>query len=454
MHEKHEFQLPLTEPAPAHPKAKEYEQISTILDSNPTIYELALQDLIKGIKKVGTGAKGMSAEQTVRAAIIKQTEEYSYEELAFHIADSTTFRNFCRIPIGTDAFKKSALQQNIKSLSPEVWESINQTVISYAKDEQLENGRKVRIDCTVVDSDIHDPTDSSLLWDAVRVITRILANAKETLDSIPILYRDHTKRAKRRSMGVLNAKTKKVRDRAYKDLLKVSEQTIKYGQEAVFVLKEYTDGDIQQIALAHGYAKELEHYIPLALRVVDQTKRRVEDDETVPASEKIFSLFEEHTDIIIKDNRDTFYGHKICLTGGASNLILDCVILDGNPADSTLTDQMFDRHQTFYGQYPLKAALDGGFASHANLTSAKAKGIKDVCFSKGRGLEKEDMCRSRYVYQGLRNFRAGIESGISWLKRCFGLGRSLWKGLASFKSYVWSAIVSANLLTIARKQLI
>ena len=114
---------------------------------------------------------------------------------------------------------------------------------------------------------------------------------------------------------------------------------------------------------------------------------------------------------------------------------------------------MLDRQDAIYGRYPLKAAFDGGFCSYTNLRKAKANGIKDVCFAKGHGLAEEDMCRSRRVYKGLRNFRAGIESGISWLKRSLGLGRCIWKGFESFKSYVWASIVSANLLTLARKQL-
>jgi IS5 family transposase len=175
--------------------------------------------------------------------------------------------------------------------------------------------------------------------------------------------------------------------------------------------------------------------------------------ESVPASEKIVSIFEPHTDIIVKDRRDTFYGHKICLTGGKSNLITDCLILDGNPADTELTGQMLDRHKEIYGHYPLKVALDGGFASMENLKSAKGKGIKDVCFAKKRGLEEEEMCRSSRVYKRLRRFRAGIESGISWLKRCFGLYRCTWKSLPSFHSYVWASVVSANLLTLARCQM-
>ena len=191
----------------------------------------------------------------------------------------------------------------------------------------------------------------------------------------------------------------------------------------------------------------------LTEKVIDQTERRVFNNENVPASEKILSIFEEHTDIIVKDRRETFFGHKVCLTGGASNLILDCVILDGNPADSTLTIDMLDRQNDIYGRYPLKVALDGGFASKDNLAQAKDKGIKDVCFSKKRGLQEEDMCRSEYVYKRLRRFRAGIESGISWLKRCFGMTRCTWKSLRSFKCYVLSSVVAANLLTMARKKL-
>ena len=154
-----------------------------------------------------------------------------------------------------------------------------------------------------------------------------------------------------------------------------------------------------------------------------------------------------------KDSRDTYYGHKICLTGGASNLILDCEILEGNPADVTLVEEMLENQKMIYDKYPSKVSLDGGFASKDNLEWAKGNMIKDVCFAKKRGLNEEDMCKSSWVYKNLRNFRAGIESGISWLKRCFGLARCTWKTFESFKSYVWASIVSANLLTLARKQM-
>jgi IS5 family transposase len=254
-------------------------------------------------------------------------------------------------------------------------------------------------------------------------------------------------------LGVMNAKNRKGREKQYKDLLKVTHKTVNYARKTVSILEAFPFKNYALAETALGMAQELKEIIHLTHRVIEQTTRRVIHGESVPASEKIVSIFEPHTDIIVKDRRDTFYGHKICLTGCKSNLITDCLILDGNPADTELTGQMLDRHKEIYGRYPLKVALDGGFASRENLKSAKSKGIKDVCFAKKRGLEEEEMCRSSRVYKRLRRFRAGIESGISWLKRCFGLDRCTWKSLQSFHSYVWASIVSANLLTLARCQI-
>jgi len=450
MRKKNQKQMPLMINRIDHPHAVELESISKIFDDNPIINELVLQDLTRNVTHTDTGAEGMSAEQVIRAAIIKQMEGFSYDNLAFHLLDSVSYRSFCRIGITDKGFQKSALCNNIRSISSETWEAINRILVAYGQDKGIEKGRQNRIDCTVVSSNIHEPTDSSLLWDSVRVLTRMLGQINERFNDLKIPFSDHTKRAKRRMLGVMNAKNKKGRKKQYEDLLKVTHKTVSYAGNAASLLNVHPFNNIAIAKTAQDIAGELKEVIRLSHKVIDQTTRRVLNGESVPACEKIVSIFEPHTDIIVKDRRDTFYGHKICLSGGASNLITDCLILDGNPADTALTDQMLDRHKEIYGQYPLKVALDGGFASKDNLESAKGKGIKDVCFAKKRGLEEEEMCRSTWVYKRLRRFRAGIESGISWLKRCFGLTRCIWKSLPSFKSYVWASIVSANLLTLAR----
>jgi len=449
MREKQQKQMPLIEPPARHSRERELEMISTIIDNTPTICDYVLQDLNKGkIIKRRTGARGMSADQVLRAAVAMRLYDFTYDDLAFHISDSRALRRFCRIGFADKGFKKSALNANIKRIGVNTWERIFKDLLGRAKDDNIEKGRKARIDCTVVESNIHPPFDSVQLYDSVRVLTRLLTNARDRF-GVKLTFSDHRCRAKRRMVSIQYAKGEKRRLSPYKDLLKVTRKTIGYAISAEALLEQLSSADMQLF----GLLGQIRLYGDLARQVYDQTYRRVIQGERVPANQKVVSIFEAHTDIIIKDSRDTHYGHKICLTGGASNLILDCVILEGNPADSELVEKMLDRQHQIYGRYPLKVALDGGFASKDNLSKAKERKIKDVCFAKKRGLKETDMCRSEYVYKKLRNFRAGIESGISWLKRGFGLTRCTWKGFRSFKCYVLSSVVAANLLTMARKKL-
>ena len=430
-----------------HAQSKELEVISNIIDGNPTICERILQDLNRGkLIAYRKGAGGMSADQVLRCAIVKNLFGFTYQDLAFHIVDSQTLSWFCRIGIADKGYKKSALNKNIKAITGTTWQMINATLLDHAKEKKIEKGRQVRIDCTCVETHIHHPTDSNLLWDAVRVLTRLVDRCRNDLGIKVVGFHNHTRVAKRRMLAVMNAKRKNKRKAAYVDLLKTSRKVLGYAQRAMDVIN--ASQAVDPLAMALGF--QIDNYAGLTRKIIDQTDRRVIRGETVKAKDKVVSLFEPHTDIIVKDRRDTLFGHKICLTGGASNLILDCLITEGNPADADLTIPMLERQKQIYGRYPLKASLDGGFASKKNLEQAKSLQIKDVCFAKKRGLSETDMCRSHYVYRRLRRFRAGIESGISWLKRSLGLSRCTWKGWRSFKSYVWSSIVAANLLTLAR----
>ncbi len=168
-------------------------------------------------------------------------------------------------------------------------------------------------------------------------------------------WRDHTKRAKRRMMGIQRAPTQEKRTPLYRDLLKVSHQVLGYARSARAALADSPQEQLRRLAF------ELNHYACLLERIIDQAQRRVLRGETVRASEKVVSLFEPHTDIRVKDGRETLYGHKVFLTGGASGLVLDFVIEDGNPADSTLSTRMLQRQRELYGRLPRQAALDGGF---------------------------------------------------------------------------------------------
>jgi IS5 family transposase len=234
------------------------------------------------------------------------------------------------------------------------------------------------------------------------------------------------------------------RREAYRDLLEVTKKTVGYAERAAQRLETLADG------LALRWAGELREALELLRRVIDQTERRVIHGESVPAAEKLVSLFEPHTDIIVKDRRQTLYGHKLYLSGGASGLILDCVVVEGNPADSSMTIPLLKRQKRILGKAPKQAAFDGAFASKENLRQARALSLEDVAFSKKRGLTISEMTRSSWVYRRLRDFRAGIEGLISFLKRVFGLDRCTWRGAESFAAYVLASVVAANLLMLAR----
>jgi IS5 family transposase len=455
MREAHKAQDSLRETWLDLDHAKELEAMSRVLDDNPTVAELVLQDLRRATRSATAlhGAGGLSGDQVLRILVVKQMNGFSYRELAFHLADSRSYRTFCRLGITDKVPTKSSLHANLKALQPATLEAINRVFVGAAQKAKVETGRTVRTDCTVVESNIHEPMDSELLWDCVRVLTRLQGRARDVLGPAQGVFGNRTRRAKRRRKEIFHAKKVEDRQRAYRDLLGVTAEVYRCGLATREILgnKDVLNSlGFWEALTATGVAADLDRFLPLTRRVMDQTRRRVLEGQSVPASEKIVSIFEEHTDIIRKDNRETLYGHKICLTGGASSMILDCKVLEGNPADSTLAKTMVDRQVEIFSRPPRQVVFDGGFASKVNLSDLKASGVEDVAFSKGRGLEISDMVKSSWVYKRLRDFRAGIEGNISFLKRIFGLDRCTWRSWSSFQSYVWGSILGFNLLVFAR----
>ena len=439
----------LTTPKVDHLRAEEFAEIDRILKEHPEVAEWVQQDLVKAGVSLDNGRPGMTGDETLRALIIKQLNEYSYEELTFHLADSRTYRWFCGLGAFDKPWKKSCLNQNIKLVSARVLEWVNRVVLKVAREDGVENGRKSRVDCTVVETNIHEPEDSQQLSDTVRVLVRLLSTSKEKFG---VAFHDRTRTAKRTAFAIRTAKQKR-RRKLYRRLIKATQETIGYALQAVVALDQLVNAPGLDGLLADALRKDLMHFSVLGSKVIDQAERRVLHGETVPAQEKVFSIFEPHTDIIIKGSRDVEYGHKICLAAGTSGLITDCIILDGNPADSTLATEMMERHTIIFGRAPRQVAFDGGFSSRQNLLDIKALGGVDVVFTKHRGMTVDEMARSRRVYKGLVRFRAGVEAIISFVKRAVGLDRCLWKGHESFKAYVWASVASANLLTLARARI-
>jgi IS5 family transposase len=407
--------------------------------------------LIKGCR-VDTGAEGMTAEQVLRAAILKQYRQLSYRELAFHLEDSKAFRAFTRLEMGYyPGF--STLQDNIIQISSSSWKEINDIIIRSSSDAGVETGRKIRIDATSVLCAILKPSDSSLLRDGVRIITRWLLRGERFRLPAKYDYADHRRVMKKRFTEILNSKKEETRITAYKEQMKYANRVCDYAQAALPIIEKACCSTPEEQAALDKLVVKIEKARALLLRVIDQTERRVIKKESVPSSEKVTSFFETHTDVIVKKNRETNFGHKVVFASGSSNLILDCLMERGNPADTEQFMTMLERQQEIYGRMPRQVAADGGYASKDNLAKAKEAGIKDVSFSKKRGLAIEDMVKSTWVYKQLKNFRAGIEANISVLKRAFGLRRCNWSGWEGFQQYVWSSVVSYNLLVLARLKL-
>ena len=348
-------QLDLVPAFHTHVRSRELEAMSEILDAHPEAARWVLGDLV-GRRSSSKGREGMSGEQVLRVMLVKQLGSFSYEELAFHLADSASYRTFCRIGSMQKTPTSKTLQRNVKKVEALTLERINVLLIEHAIAAEIEDGNKLRVDCTVVETNIHDPSDSSLLEDSVRVLVRLMDRAQEYVDAP---FTNHHRRAKRRAIGILHARSQEDRVPLYRDLLKVTNKTVTAADRVVAAFASKYSPQALKHPLIFEIFDSLQHYLELARRVVTQAHRRVVLGETVPSSEKLVSIFETHTDIIVKDRRDTLYGHKLCLATGASGLITDCHVEKGNPADSTLAVGMVERHIERYGHAPEQVCFDG-----------------------------------------------------------------------------------------------
>lgn len=433
-------QTSLFEPrAVDHPVADDLQRASDWLDAHPELLDLVAAD----VGGATTGRHGLTCETVLRCAVLKHLWQHSYRGLEFLLRDSASAQRFARVEAHR-APGKSALQAAVGAVRAETWERIGGALLESARADGVEAGRRVRIDSTVTETHILAPEDSRLLFDAVRVLTRLLGEARERLGPEAVAFRDHRRAAKRRALEIRSRRGAEARAKLYRRLLALVCRTRGYAEAALPAVAAVGE------PWARSWSASVRELDALLGRVVDQTRRRVFDGETVPASEKVASLFEPHTDIIRKGGRRTHYGHKVNLATGRSGLVLDAVVEDGNPADSERCLPMLERHVARYGAAPTHAAFDGGYATKANLAGAKTLGIAHAVFHRKSGLRAGDMTPSAWVYARLRRFRAGVEAGISHLKRCFGLGRCNWRGLGRFKAYVLSAVFAHNLMRLVR----
>jgi IS5 family transposase len=414
--------------------------IDTILNENPRLYEIIARDIMDLNKNTEVGRQDSpTVEQVVRAAIYKELKKLDYRELEYAQEDSRICGAFIKLegrsPFSFEVFHKYISRITGESLRALMVE-INRIMM---QEERIEDGKRLRTDSTVVETDIHYPTNNSLIWDCIKTSHRLLKKLEDKGKIRKV--RNYQKQGKKNEFKINNTKKKEKRAELFEKQLKLFRCSINQVRR---VLEGVMTGiDLEMVSMV----EELKGFLPKMEKVYDISYRHEVLGESVPNSEKIFSIYEEHTDIIIKGSRDVEFGHKVNLTTGRSNLILDCEITDGNPKDSTLYEGVLERVRNDYGIRPRDMVTDGGYASLRNQEKAKEYGIVNIVFNKIVGSLK-NVVSSVQMETRLKKWRSGMEAVVSNLKRGFHLFRCEWKGRDHFDAKVLWSVIAYNIRVI------
>ena len=431
------------------------QRIDSFLNKNLALVEQVRLDLERGLKKPGAGRNGMTAPQTLRSLILMRVKNWDYRDLRDRINDGYTLRGFTQFN-GHSVPKHDAFNRAFNRLTPATLRAINQDVVQAAVQLGLEDGKKLRVDTTVVETNIHYPTDATLLWNSVRTINRLVAD--DLHDQVPegVKFTNRTRSARRR-MQLIQRMTSQQRQQQvpkYRELMKITGQGVQNARQVVEQTKDTSGVDLVAGLVIDALRKEITFYCDLADKVIDQTRRRVIHGEEVPSGEKVYSIFEPHTDCIRrgKAQKPTEFGHKVFLAESAQGLITDYQVLKGNPADSDHVEGSLERHQKTFQHPPEQYAGDRGFYSVDNVQRCEEAKVAQVCIPQRGGqktAEQEALERSPAFKKGQR-FRVGIEGRISVLFRGRGMKRCRAKGSERFEMLVGAAVLANNLMRIAQ----
>jgi transposase, IS5 family len=412
-------------------KNPEFGLIDSILEKHPEIIKIASNDfenVLNQDSKLGRQDKP-TAEQIVRAGIYKEMKGYDYRELEYAQSDSRICATFIKLD-ERKPYCFQLFQKYISLIKSETLQKILLIINKTAIEEGFEDVEQIRQDTTVVKSNIHYPTDNSLLWDCIKESHRLLKHLKEEEENFS--YRDYKTSAKKTYYKINNTKGTDKREELFRKQLITFTKCI--NQLSNTVKKNYSSIGAFLMVL------QIEEHILLMQQAKDIVYRRMILKETVANDEKIISIYERHADIIVKGSRDVLFGHKIILASGKSNLILDCDVPRGNPSDKLLYQPTVERIISAYDRIPRDSVTDGGFASKDNMEYSVKRGIVNTVFNKVVG-SLQNVVSSKNIETRLMKWRSGIEAVISNLKRGFNLQICNWKGWEHFKSKVlWSVI--------------
>ena len=421
-----------------------YRAISQVLDDNPEILSAVHKDLLKLSEGDSEGREGdYTSENILRALVVQHLEGLPFREAVIRIGGDPFLQDFLRMRKRA-VMDYSFLDKCFLVIRPQTWRRVNELLGQYGIAEEMVNTNVIRTDTTVVESNIHYPTDASLLWDTWRVASRLLTQAREVFsESCP--HRFHDRKIKRLYLYVTRympskseARQRKVKA-AFRTLIERTDWIVAIAGE--FCAQAASGQNTAMVAVA----LELKAYLPSMKKIVATARRAQIDGETVPASDRVFSLFEQHTELIKRGRREkpVEFGHKVLLCQTVEKFITDYEVYEKQLADCDLTESVIQRHERLFGTRPEVLAADKGFCP----AEAKFKELAEQVDTLAIPRRMRDFVDKVLAYW--QAFRAGIEGTISGLKRAFRLIRCFFRGFRSFSAAVGLGVFCHNLIVLA-----
>jgi IS5 family transposase len=416
--------------------------LDPLLDDDQLVAQVKADLVRRTPQSASRGRPSTPVAVILRMLLLRRLYDWSYEETERLVWDSVSLRQFCRIG-GADVPDDTTLIRWAACIQPATMEQLTARVVQVACERRVTRGRNLRVDGTVVETTIHHPSDSSLLVDGVRMLSRLAGQARATGMLPGRVVRNYTRGARRlgRQIGEAVRKDEAVRQRLYQRLLRITRTTLGQAHAVHALLPD-------PLALRQRLAT----LIALTEQVVEQTTRRVLQGDPVPAAEKLVSLTEPHTAILqrSKPQRQTEYGHRIVLGESEGGIVTTYQVLPGTEAESPQLQVAVTQHEARTGRMPEVLATDAGFHAPGQTECLEQQGIRRVVIPV-QGKTRPARERTQWFRRG-RRFRVGIEGRISVCKRRGWLGRCRDHGMAGFQRWIGWGILANNLVAIARAE--
>jgi len=435
------------------------DPVDQLLD-DPTLVDLVRQCLAtRSPLSQRTGRTGMAPDRLLRCCVMKHLKGWSFRDLERELRSNLVYRRFTHFDAeATPDF--STFSRTFALLSPAITEEIHQRVVGLACEQGVASGRKLRTDTTVVESNVHYPTDSSLLGDGIRVLTRSLQRIARDCKHGAVEVVHHARAVKHRLLEIsraakclTEANQQRMRD-SYQKLLALTRGVVRQASDVMQRWRNKRLKVVGQWLRVETQIGQLRHFLPLVEKVIRQTKKRVlGGDSNVEG--KVLSLFEAHTEVIRKGkaHKPNEFGRLVRIDEVENGIVSGYQVFAGNPADTTTWIPALQQHQACFGQAPAMATGDRGFFSATNEQEAHALGVKKVALpARGRlSATRSQQQKQRWFRRALR-WRAGSEATISTLKHPFSMRRATYKGELGFQRYVGWCVITKNLFSMARDQ--